>query len=477
MFTIGGWAFLASNAQTLGKGIRHLIQKTELSKKDRLNLKSLERRLICITQPLNHCLISQQSFNSLKSKPIEVSASLIEEIITFINRVNNTPNFVFDEDFSSELEHYCQELEFLIQTLQVSINLNSEFEKNLSPQMQQEQLFKPNLPEKHSLSVTAFSKASHRLRSMSLVTGYLLAQKGQFFAKISMQNSKDQIDHKWINVFESLSELNIVYHPKYKRFQMDVCILENHINERNLDRSQQQNGLNRTQSKHNQNLKVTDLSDDIEQAMKSKKKFTFVLNYSMNTCSLKQESMEYQELERICSNNESENGHIEAPKINLDQESIQLLDIIQKQSRGEWITWNCSSEDFQLVDVQKRYPDRWIQQYAFRIDKNTSKFAQSELFSIIDIIYLLRLSAYENEQQKIFGHRYQKYVSNQLEFNKEQRKSEKLRGRGLVEDEIQSKKVNDPDKELDIDAELNEMHGLAHLQASDEELYQLLCNY
>ena len=45
---------------------------------------------------------------------MEQSASLIEEIIQFIGRVNVTPNYVFDEDFSAELEHYCRELEFLI---------------------------------------------------------------------------------------------------------------------------------------------------------------------------------------------------------------------------------------------------------------------------------------------------------------------------------------------------------------------------
>ena len=73
--TLGGWAFLTSSykilsgkiieclnakigAQTLTKGISSLLQKTELSKKDRLNLKSLERRLVCITQPLNYCLIA-----------------------------------------------------------------------------------------------------------------------------------------------------------------------------------------------------------------------------------------------------------------------------------------------------------------------------------------------------------------------------------------------------------------------------------
>lgn len=63
----------------------------------------------------------------MQQKPIELSANLIEEIITFISRVNMTPNFVFDEDFSLELEHYCHELEFLVQSLQLTIDINRDF--------------------------------------------------------------------------------------------------------------------------------------------------------------------------------------------------------------------------------------------------------------------------------------------------------------------------------------------------------------
>ena len=63
---------------------------------------------------LNHCLVQSAGLNSLKQRPIEQSSNLLEEVIAFISRVNATPNFIFDEDFSVELEHYCSELEFLI---------------------------------------------------------------------------------------------------------------------------------------------------------------------------------------------------------------------------------------------------------------------------------------------------------------------------------------------------------------------------
>lgn len=75
-----------------------------------------------------------------------------------------------------------------------------------------------------------------------------------------------------------------------------------------------------------------------------------------------------------------------------------------------------------------------------------------------------------------FGHGSKRYVSQQMEFNKDQRKSDRIRGRGLLETEIKAGKL-EKDGDLDVDAELNEMHGLCHLQASDEELFQLLCVY
>lgn len=35
--------------------------------------------------------------------------------------------------------------------------------------------------------------------------------------------------------------------------------------------------------------------------------------------------------------------------IQMDSQSIQLIDIIQKYNRGEWLIWSGTAEDFQLV--------------------------------------------------------------------------------------------------------------------------------
>ena len=46
-----------STANTVSDKINDLIRKSELSKKDLLNLKSLERRLVALAQPLHLFLL------------------------------------------------------------------------------------------------------------------------------------------------------------------------------------------------------------------------------------------------------------------------------------------------------------------------------------------------------------------------------------------------------------------------------------
>ena len=60
-----------------------------------------------------------------------------------------------------------------------------------------------------------------------------------------------------------------------------------------------------------------------------------------------------------------------------------------------------------------------------------------------------------------------------MEFNKNQRKRDRIHARGLLETELMNGKIEN-ENELDIDIELNEVHGLTHLHASDEELNTLL---
>jgi hypothetical protein len=59
---------------------------------------------------------------------------------------------------------------------------------------------------------------------MSLVSGYLLTQKGSLLGKITSKKG-DHFSSKWISIINS-GELNVIFHPKYKRYQIDLISSE-----------------------------------------------------------------------------------------------------------------------------------------------------------------------------------------------------------------------------------------------------------
>jgi predicted RNA-binding protein associated with RNAse of E/G family len=78
------------------------------------------------------------------------------------------------------------------------------------------------------ISMSAFLRASHRLRSMSLVSGYILTQKGSLIAKLTIKKGMEgKQESKWICIMDS-AEINVVFHPKYKRYQLDIVSTEEH---------------------------------------------------------------------------------------------------------------------------------------------------------------------------------------------------------------------------------------------------------
>jgi hypothetical protein len=83
--------------------------------------------------------------------------------------------------------------------------------------------------EDHSqFSMSAFLRASHRIRSMSLVSGYILTQKGCLLAKITHKKGSEASQaSKWTTIMDS-GEINVVFHPKYRRYQLDIVSSEEH---------------------------------------------------------------------------------------------------------------------------------------------------------------------------------------------------------------------------------------------------------
>ena len=159
---------------------------------------------------------------------------------------------------------------------------------------------------------------------MCLVSGYLLQQKGAFLAQIAVQKSKEMSDSKWVTVFDSKSELNVVFHPKYRRFQMDIINCDYKPSEMAVDNPQMQQPSEI----------IHDYCDDLENFLRGKRKYTFVLNYGMNVSPLNsgedklQNELEEAWKEGEMFNQNEEEKYYQAPKIQMDSESIQLLEIL-----------------------------------------------------------------------------------------------------------------------------------------------------
>ena len=63
---------------------------------------------------------------------------------------------------------------------------------------------------------------------MSLVSGYILTQKGSLLAKITYKKGSEASQtSKWTTIMDS-GEINVVFHPKYRRYQLDIVSSEEH---------------------------------------------------------------------------------------------------------------------------------------------------------------------------------------------------------------------------------------------------------
>jgi len=63
---------------------------------------------------------------------------------------------------------------------------------------------------------------------MSLVSGYILTQKGCLLAKITHKKGTETSQaSKWTTIMDS-GEINVVFHPKYRQYQLDIVSSQEH---------------------------------------------------------------------------------------------------------------------------------------------------------------------------------------------------------------------------------------------------------
>lgn len=129
---------------------------------------------------------------------IKMAEEFLHEITEFINKLLSglANEKTINLDFSSELEFYINESEWVTNQLRLTL-----------------QNFK-HVVDHCNFSISSFAKASHNIRSMCTVSNFQISQVGRFKGFI--------LDQGWVQIFEE-SIMSIKYSKANKMFILEVA--------------------------------------------------------------------------------------------------------------------------------------------------------------------------------------------------------------------------------------------------------------
>lgn len=310
---------------------------------------------------------SGQSLNSLDSKPIQMAFDFVREIIEFINKMvvaqtcqasssapresqssleqqikgqEQTPQFKFDKNFSTTLQYYCDELQAVIQNIQFVLSvrqnqmtamqanrLNLADRPSALEEIQSYQ--QKSVPPPNGFSLSAFLKASHRLRSMCLVSGYLVQKYGRLKAYVSTykintkfgaaeSQMKEPISQTWKQMFSDC-QLIVRYSHRRGRFLLEIQSGEEGVNQ-SLHESHDHYGF-------------------VPQVVK-KPKITFDLTYKTGGFTSNSTKQQKQ--------NKQVAGQIQAAQ----SQHSQLLELLEQLSPNDTLVWSNTTGSGKAVEAK-----------------------------------------------------------------------------------------------------------------------------
>ena len=128
--------------------------------------------------PLNHCLLISERLDSQTQTIVQNALQEFREIDEMVKQMAASSDI---SEFSGQMKHHREELDFYCQALSLGISLNRRLEPAAGP--------KP-----HSMS--ALLRASHCMRSMQGLSGELFSSKGTLLASI-----KKEEDPAWAEIY------------------------------------------------------------------------------------------------------------------------------------------------------------------------------------------------------------------------------------------------------------------------------------
>ena len=191
-----GTASLLSSSASIVTGFRHVSARVrelvspgrgfELRDIDKRKLLAIQKRVECLIQPLNFCVLWSKNKNTCIQSTIRYAQEIIERVSSYIDSVrfvqSETDAFIktLDEESTLKLDYLLGELDFACSSISMSVSLTQ-----ISPPTSQT-----------LLSPAALLKASSRIQAMQASSGDLVVVDGRLFSRDSTSP-----DSEWSELF------------------------------------------------------------------------------------------------------------------------------------------------------------------------------------------------------------------------------------------------------------------------------------
>ena len=156
----------------------------KVAESDRRRLVAIHKRVECLIQPLNFCVIWSKDRDSCIRATVQYAYDLVQSVTDFLDKVKFTTDEldpfirVIDPDSSKKVDHFLKELEFACSSVGLAVSIT----RLLSS------------PDERQVSPSALLKASMRIREMSNHSGDLFAISGTLYKRECASNAWQSLD-------------------------------------------------------------------------------------------------------------------------------------------------------------------------------------------------------------------------------------------------------------------------------------------
>ena len=175
-----------------------------VSEGDRRRLVAIHKRVECLVQPLNFCVVWAKEKDSCIHPILQYAYDLLHSVTDFLDKVKFTTEEldpftrVLDTESSKRVDHFLRELEFASNSVSLAVSVTRMFSTNNGGQ----------------ISPSALLKASARIREMANQSGDLFAISGTLYKRSVSSDRWDRVDEQAVlklSQFKSIDPMDSPY--------------------------------------------------------------------------------------------------------------------------------------------------------------------------------------------------------------------------------------------------------------------------